>query len=127
MKTFIKDTTTFKNGYFYVYDAIHKTFSEFFDEDKAIDKMEKLKGVLFYCCETVSAVTKKAIFDFDKKVLTLTDNCNKYSAGTNPLDESDYQNWEKLLLTFKNQNYNIEIKGTPYFEGRDITNEMSDL
>ena len=75
----------------------------------------------------------KIVLDFDKKLLTITGNSVKlagveYETGETLLDEQELkQEWSKLLTDCTYYSQSFEIVGTPPIEGKDITDEMSDL
>lgn len=71
----------------------------------------------------------KIVVDFDKKVLTVEGNpvtiggteCKVGDNGIPPVS------WEQVITSAKLVSKALEIKGTPPIEGKDITDEMSDL
>lgn len=71
----------------------------------------------------------KIVVDFDKKVLTIEGKpvtiCNvECKVGDNDIPPVS---WEQVLSSATLASKALEIKGTPPIEGKDITNEMSDL
>ena len=77
------------------------------------------------------AVTKakKIIVDFVKNLLTIegdsvTLDKVEYAAGEYPVD---FKNWVELVKECNKKAEAVEFVGTPPIDGKDITNEMSDL
>lgn len=71
----------------------------------------------------------KIVVDFDKKVLTIEGKpvtiCNvECKVGDNDIPPVS---WQQVLAAATLVSKALEIKGTPPIEGKDITNEMSDL
>lgn len=71
----------------------------------------------------------KIVVDFDKKVLTIEGKpvtiCNvECKVGDNDIPPVS---WQQVLAAATLTSKALEIKGTPPIEGKDITNEMSDL
>lgn len=74
----------------------------------------------------------KVVVDFTKKILTIDGECiningNNYSKGTYKLSDNILANWSKLLEDSRKGSKELVIKGTPPINGKDITDEMSDL
>lgn len=74
----------------------------------------------------------KIIFNFDKKLLTVdgdsvTLDGVEYMKGETELDDSDLKDWSKMLADARKCCTSVEIVGIPPIDGKDITNEMSDL
>lgn len=71
----------------------------------------------------------KIIVDFDKKVLTVEGNPvtiggTECKVGNNAIPPVS---WQQVLAAATLTSKALEIVGTPPIEGKDITNEMSDL
>lgn len=71
----------------------------------------------------------KIVVDFDKKVLTIEGKpvtiCNvECKVGNNDIPPVS---WQQVLASATLVSKALEIKGTPPIEGKDITDEMSDL
>lgn len=77
------------------------------------------------------AVTKakKIIIDFIKNLLTIegdsvTLDKVEYAAGEYPVD---FKNWVELVKECNKKAEVVEFVGTPPIDGKDVTNEMSNL
>ena len=71
----------------------------------------------------------KIIVDFDKKVLTVEGNPVKIGGTECKVGDNDIPpvSWQQVLASATLTSKALEIVGTPPIEGKDITNEMSDL
>lgn len=74
----------------------------------------------------------KIIIDFDKKLLTLEGGPARidgvtYDEGDNTLEDEDLKMWEAMLEDADKLADDVVIVGNPPIDGRNITNEMSDL
>lgn len=75
----------------------------------------------------------KIIVDFDKKELTIGNKdvtlCDVQYEKDNvyELEQDDLKSWSQLLRECRQVADNVEVLGTPPINGKDITNEMSDL
>lgn len=74
----------------------------------------------------------KITVDFNKNLLTIegkgvTLNKIEYKTGVSSLTETDLKEWYKLLNDAYIHSQAVEIVGTPPINGKDITDEMSDL
>lgn len=71
----------------------------------------------------------KIVVDFDKKVLTVEGNPVTIGGTECKVGDNDIPpvSWQQVLSAATLTSKALEIKGTPPVEGKDITNEMSDL
>lgn len=71
----------------------------------------------------------KIIVDFDKKVLTVEGNPVTIGGTECKVGDNDIPpvSWQQVLSSATLTSKALEIKGTPPIEGKDITDEMSDL
>lgn len=71
----------------------------------------------------------KIIVDFDKKVLTVEGNPVTIGGTECKVGDNDIPpvSWEQAITSAKLVSKSLEIVGTPPIEGKDITNEVSDL
>lgn len=75
---------------------------------------------------------EKIVIDFDKKLLTVDGDCailfdKEFSKGDNILSDDDLQDWPDILKDARACAKSLVVVGNPPIEGKDITNEMSDL
>lgn len=82
--------------------------------------------------KAIPLVINKIVFNFDKKLLTVdgdsvTLNGVIYNKGENEIDEEELKDWSLMLTDANKICKAVEIVGTPPIDGKDITNEMSDL
>lgn len=71
----------------------------------------------------------KIIVDFDKKVLTVEGNPVTIGGTECKVGDNDIPpvSWQQVLASATLASKALKIVGTPPIEGKDITNEMSDL
>lgn len=79
-----------------------------------------------------SVKVSKIVIDFNKKLLTLEGGSARidgvmYDTGDNTLEDEDLKTWDAMIEDAYKATDNVVIIGTPPIEGRNITNEMSDL
>lgn len=71
----------------------------------------------------------KIVVDFDKKVLTVEGRPVTIGGTECKVGDNDIPpvSWQQVLASATLVSKALEIKGTPPIEGKDITDEMSDL
>lgn len=74
----------------------------------------------------------KIVIDFNKKVLTVYgESANlfgiEFKKGDNKMSNDDLQDWEDILSDARIVANELEVIGNPPIDGKDITDEMSDL
>lgn len=72
------------------------------------------------------------VIDFDKKLLTVqgrdvTINKVDYLQGDNELEAEDLTEWEAMIDSAYSSCRTVTVIGTPPIDGKEVTNEMSDL
>lgn len=82
--------------------------------------------------DEVITMADRIIIDFEKNILTVEGNDvilfdKEFKVGVNKLDKDDLEDWPDLIEDGKRYAEVFEIIGNPPIEGKDITNEMSDL
>ena len=130
-------TELFKSCLYYVYD---KTASKFYPFKTMYDALafRKYDEPVLYSVpvgaylEEKPSKLKSIVLDFYKKELTLkgdgaTINFVQYEEGVNKLDDEELKDFSKIIKDCHKQCKSFKIIGTPSIEGKDITDEMSDL
>lgn len=74
----------------------------------------------------------KITLDFDKKLLTIeggnvTLNGVSYEDGATELEDAELVEWEKMVSDAYLRADEVSVVGTPPVDGKDITDEMSNL
>lgn len=72
------------------------------------------------------------VINFDKKLLTVqgrdvTINKVNYLQGDNELEVEDLAEWEDIIDSAYSSCRTVTVIGMPPIDGKDVTNEMSDL
>jgi hypothetical protein len=74
----------------------------------------------------------KIVIDFNKNILTLKGGTAildkiSYDEGDNELETADLEGWNKMLTDAYMLCDDVTVVGIPPIQGRNITNEMSNL
>lgn len=132
-----KNKRIFYPGYYYLVDVNNNVIMH--DTDiKILRQYAEDTDMICVCLsakpskETKPKVVKpsKIVFDFDKKTLTVEGGCAKigkeeYKEGEHT--DINLDTWVSFVEDVNKACDNVEYVGTPPIDGKDITNEMSDL
>lgn len=139
-----EDTMTssiFNIGYYYLVDSDDNVVGEFDTLDEAKRFAEPTDIILISLSatgsrnRTATPVIKKVdkiIVDFNKNLLTLKGGTAildkiSYDEGDNELETADLEGWNKMLTDAYMLCDDVTVVGMPPIQGRNITNEMSNL
>lgn len=139
-----EDTMTssiFNIGYYYLVDCDDNVVGEFDTLDEAKRFADPTDIILISLSATGSRNRKatpvikkvdKIVIDFNKNILTLKGGTAildkiSYDEGDNELETADLEGWNKMLTDAYMLCDDVTVVGIPPIQGRNITNEMSDL
>lgn len=128
----------FKAGKFYVFDGAHFN-GPYASYAAAVDECWDDSEVVLAALSPTAFKEKQenkapvdVVIDFDKKLLTVqgrdvTINKVDYPQGDNELEAEDLTEWEAMIDSAYAVCRTVTVIGMPPIDGKEVTNEMSDL
>lgn len=129
----------FNPGFYYLVDTDNNVVGEFDTLEECKKFADPTDVILISLSSTgsrnrVPAKKKvdKIVIDFNKNLLTLKGGTAildkiSYDEGDNELETADLEGWNKMLTDAYMLCDDVTVVGIPPIQGRNITNEMSNL
>lgn len=128
----------FMAGKFYIYDGSHFN-GPYASYAAAVDECWDDNEIVLAALSPTAFKEKQekktpvdVVINFDKKLLTVqgrdvTINKVNYLQGDNELEVEDLAEWEDIIDSAYSSCRTVTVIGMPPIDGKEVTNEMSDL